>query len=369
MKNQSSEQSAARLRGVFQQPVKCTHVIPYDAVGGVEVAARSMSCGDWSDIAFEVEYIYEKVDARPGKLSTFNPIAMLSLAWRISRGDTDLLIVSLWRSSIVGLIAKLFHPKLILVTFLHSAKDAHYFDFIFTRLSIWFSTEVWADSEATLLGRIPCIRSGGYRIISFVTTRFQALPLKIVEPSFAFWGRVSKEKGLERSIRIFASVHMIHPNARFTIIGPDGGCLKALQELSVFLGLKESVFFLGAATHDEIRSFAGSASFYLQTSEVEGMAMSVVESMQLGLLPVVTSAGEIRSYCKDGYNAVIVSSEQNAVATILGLLSNNTLYQEMRVNAILTWVDKPLYHESIFQACNSIVGRDSANTRPTSCAE
>ena len=46
---------------------------------------------------------------------------------------------------------------------------------------------------------------------------------------------------------------------------------------------------------DGIKKLAN-ASFYLQTSKFEGFAMSVVESMMMGLVPVVTPVGEIGRY-------------------------------------------------------------------------
>ena len=39
---------------------------------------------------------------------------------------------------------------------------------------------------------------------------------------------------------------------------------------------------------DEIKKYAKKSSFFIQSSIAEGMAMSVLESMQLGLVPIVT---------------------------------------------------------------------------------
>jgi glycosyltransferase involved in cell wall biosynthesis len=330
---------------------KVIHLIPYDAVGGVETAAKSMYKGIQEPIAFEIEYIFKNIVSSKNKWATINPLTLLAVAWRISRGDADVLIVSLWRSSIVGLIVKLLRPKLKLITFLHLDQDVHLPDYICTRLSMWLSTQVWADSQATLDRRFNHLQSHKCKVISFVTERFEVLPVRTVGPSFVFWGRISQQKGLERAIRLFAAVRKICSDAQFTIIGPDGGELNTMQKLCASMGLKESVIFLGVATHAEIINHARQASFYIQTSVFEGMAMSVVEAMQLGLLPVVTPVGEIGTYCKAGVNSVIVSSEQQAVGDVLDLLNKNGRYQEMRTNAIATWLHKPLYRDSFRSAC------------------
>jgi glycosyltransferase involved in cell wall biosynthesis len=345
---------------------KIVHVIPYDGVGGVECAARSVGAVSTQEFEFAVDFIFKNVTAGRGRWATFNPWPILSAAWRGSRSDVDVLVISLWRSAIVGLVAKLLRPNLKVVAFLHSSKDEHVFDYLFTRLAVFFATEVWADSDATLNCKIPRNLKVGCRVISFVINRLDAIPEKKVEASFVFWGRIAQEKGLDRALHLFAEIHKRRREARMRIIGPDGGSLLAIQELSVSLGLKDFICFSGAATHDEIVSLARQASFYLQTSIYEGMAMSVVESMQLGLVPVVTAVGEIASYCRDGDNAVIVRSEEKAVDEVVELLVSNERYQALRANAIATWKDRPLYRESFLAACAAVVNGALAENGPAS---
>ena len=48
--------------------------------------------------------------------------------------------------------------------------------------------------------------------------------------------------------------------------------------------------------------------------------MSVVEAMQLGLVPVVTNVGEISRYCIDNFNSVIYKSDIETFDDISKLL-------------------------------------------------
>jgi SAM-dependent methyltransferase len=130
--------------------------------------------------------------------------------------------------------------------------------------------------------------------------------------------------------------------------------------------LNEAVTFLEAATQDEIIAYSQRASFYLQTSAYEGMAMSVVESMQLGLVPVVTPVGEIANYCSDGVNAVLIESEQKAVEDVVDLLDDGDRYQSMRTNAITTWAAQPLYSDSVLIACHNLFSVKNWDTRTVS---
>lgn len=334
------------------------HLVPYDGIGGVELAARTMRGISRGPVDYDVQFIFEGVSSARERLATFNPAPLLRAAWRLSRRDVDVLVVSLWRSAAVGLLAKLLRPRLDLVLFLHSSRDAHVLDRLVTRLAARVATEVWADSRATLRTRIPGLAPGRSRVISVLTSRFDPAPERPVTPSFIFWGRLAAVKGLERALRLFARIRERAPGARFVVVGPDGGERASLERVRASLGLADAVTFEGPATHERIAALARDASFYLQTSVYEGMAMSVVEAMQLGLVPVVTPVGEIASYCRDGHNAVLVGADDEpAVQSVLGLLAAGDRYAALRAGAVATWRDRPLYRDSVLSACEALLAR------------
>jgi glycosyltransferase involved in cell wall biosynthesis len=334
---------------------KIIHLVPYDAIGGVESAARTMGSLEQGEIDFKVEYIYTKNPRFKGINSVYNILLLWTSAWRISRQRPDVLVISLWPSSIVGILVKLIRPKTKLVTFIHLEKDAHIIDYIFTRSSLLLSMQIWSDSAATIIGRLSASQCKRARVISFVTKNPESVPPKKVEPVFIFWGRIHTQKGLDRAVRIFSEIIKRYVCARFYIIGPDDGALSDIKKLCVSLDLGEAVNFIGPATSDQIVSYARLSSFYLQTSVMEGMAMSVIEAMQLGLVPVVTPVGEIASYGQDGRNAVIVVSDNQVVKDVLSLLESNDRYQALREMAIATWHGHLLYRESVLEACQEII--------------
>jgi len=334
--------------------LRIVHLIPYDGLGGVEAAANSLGRFKDEILDFKIDYIFENVKGGKETIHTYNIFSIIYKARVYLGGEPDVLIVSLWRSCLVGFIVKLFRKNIKLILFLHCSEDKHWIDRIATRMAAFLADEIWADSKTTLTLRLPFLRATRCRVISFVTRRFEPRPQIEVEPSFIFWGRLTAQKGIDRAIRIFAAIREKLHCARFQIIGPDAGSLGDLKLLCDSLGLNDAITFSGAATHDEITVFARNASFYLQTSEYEGMAMSVVESMQMGLVPVVTAVGEISSYCRNGYNGIVVESDQQSVEAILQLLHSNERYQALRSAAIATWKDQMLYRDSILQACKDI---------------
>lgn len=334
---------------------RVVHLVPYDGIGGVETAARSMAGHTHAEFDFHVAFIYGALGRPVKRGDTYNPFTLLRAAWEVVASGTDVLIVSLWRSAIVGVMAKVARPKLQLITFIHLAQDVHWLDRIATRLSIRLSEEVWGDSQASLRQRLPGLPPDKGRVISFVTRHDMVHTQRVPGPYFVFWGRVTAQKGLDRAMRIFSGIAEQMPEATYHVIGPDGGDLTALRRLCDDLGVAGKVTFAGPATMSQIDAMAHDACFYLQTSRFEGMAMSVVESMQRGLVPVVTPVGEIPAYCVHGSNAVIVESDAQAVQDVLSLLRQPERYAIVRSNAITCWRDKAIYADSVLKACEEML--------------
>jgi len=334
---------------------KVVHLIPYDGIGGVESAARSMVVAGSKDLGFDIFYIFPKVSPDKQRFLTCNPYYLLRAMWSLFFDTPDVLIVSLWRSCIVGVFLKLFRRNLKLVLFLHLPTDVHRLDRLFTKAAARFALQIWADSDATLKQRLPGIPSDKTRVISFVTKRFECLEENSVEPKFIFWGRIHPQKGLDRALDIFSAVRREYPVARFVIIGPDGGEKKRINSLICEMNLSSSVDILDGMGFDGIIHHARESSFYLQTSLQEGMAMSVVEAMQLGLVPVVTPVGEINHYCKRGENAILVETNSGAVNEIISVLNDQNKYFSLRRKAIKTWLEKPLYSESVLNVCWEVI--------------
>lgn len=337
----------------MNRDVTVIHLLPCDGIGGVEIAANTMRRISVESIDFDVKYILsEFYDTKSRKI--YNPFYFLLSSIHLIRACPDVLIVSLWRAYVVGVIVKVFKPRIRLVTFLHLAKDVHVVDRMATVAAMRVSDEVWADSLQTLGQRLDGVRHRKSRVISFVTKRITPLECKGVRDIFIYWGRINEQKNLCRALRLFKAIRSRRPAAKYIIIGPDGGALCDIQRRCTSLGLEESVHFVGSCSFEEIRRYANGASFYLQTSLVEGMAMSVVEAMQLGLVPIVTPVGEIESYARNKQNAVVVTDDDVAVADVIALLTDDHRYQGMRQEAISTWKNQPLYKDSVLDACRDM---------------
>lgn len=344
------------------------HLLPYDGIGGAEAAARSMADAPPAAFDFELRYLFPAVTSSRQRAGTNNPLALLSAVRGILRDPPDLLIVSLWRACIAGILVRLLGRRTRLVVLIHNSVDAHWLDYVFTRWAMALATAVWADSDASVRMRFGKHAPADVVTIPFLTTHLAPLEPReaavLPAPSFIFWGRLAAQKNLAKALEVFRLVRNEHPGARYTIIGPDSGELPALRRRCAELGLDDAVDFAGPMAFADIRERARDHAFYLQTSNYEGMAMSVVESMQLGLVPVVTPVGEIGRYCRAGHNAVIVEDPAQASAALLALLRSPAAYRKLRDNGILTWQDQALYSDAVAAECLRLLGqRADAVTR------
>lgn len=343
---------------------RVVHLVPYDGVGGVETAVRSLPEGKHGDIEFYKCFLAQRNGDRDGdfcyhgpRISENHPLNYLSAAKYLWRLKPELIICSLWRSCIVLMLFKLLRPWTKTVVFLHSPRAVHLVDEVCNRIAMSFATEIWVDSQATLTARAPNGFRGRKRVISFVTTQ-EPTPRpegRDVAPTFIFWGRLHKQKGLDRALRLFAGLSAKLTDARYTIIGPDGGDEQRLKALCRTLQIEHRVHFAGQRNMEEIRAFATGQAFYLQTSEVEGMAMAVVEAMQFGLLPIVAPAGEIAHYCRDGHNSIIIGNDDaTAISRIVNLVQDQEAFSRLSNAASEQWRKYPSYQDSVLDACRAL---------------
>jgi len=341
------------------------HVIPIDGIGGVETAARSVL--DHADPAIDFRIVLiagrtiapdrARVAESPFR-SPLNPLALLRALWVCLRSRPDVLIFSLWPSLPLLLLCRVLLPQARHVLFLHLEAPPHVVDRVLSRWATRAADEVWADSAATLEARVADPRKPR-RVISFVVNRVAVAgtgetPL----PRFVCWCRLSVQKGIDRAIRLIALLRSRGVPASLDVWGPDGGQREPLAALAGELGVADHVRFPGPAARNDLPRVAAGASFFLQLSRAEGMAMGTVEAMQLGLVPVTTAVGEMARYVVDGHNGLIVDPNRLELAAdaLAALLRDADGYRSLRRSAIERWQSAPTYAEdlqaAVLEACD-----------------
>lgn len=341
------------------------HLIPYNGIGGVESAARTCLSGVYSGFRFSKYFLCSHPDSlnlregdQCGRFKSENdPRNLIQALLLLHRQRPQVLIASLWRSYVVVIFYKILHPRCQVVCFLHSSRAVHIIDFFLAFSAMCLARQIWLDCQATRATRVPVYWRHKSYIISFILNRAIAVTSELVQPRFIFWGRLAPEKGLDRAFMLIAALKYYFPSISMQVVGPDQGEQIILERIAKDLHIGDSVSFLGVKGPEEIVVLASQASFYLQTSIYEGTAVSVMEAMQLGLVPLVTPVGEILNYCHDNVNSILINHIDIASSAlrIRRLIGNPARYSRIRSNAIRTWADAPIYCDDIIRRCQRLL--------------
>lgn len=347
-------------------PVRIVHLVPADGIGGVETAARSMvaavetagrstvAAGDES-CHFSLLFIEPERSAAQGRSGIASLLGDNLRAFRqVSALDPDVIICSLWRSVPLALLLRATRRKTRLAFFVHNDVAMHRLDAVLSRMAIRAADMVWGDSAATLAARrVPVERA---RVISFVTDRLVAPDSHDAAPRFVSWGRLSRQKGIDRSIRLVALLAERGLDVRYDIYGPDGGERENLVALARDLGIGDRVRFLGPVERSALPGIAAQHRFFLQLSRSEGMCMAAVEAMQLGLVPVATAVGEMARYVRSDDTGISVDPDrlEAAADAVERLIRDEAVWHRHSAAAARHWLGAPLYAEDVCRAAKEI---------------
>lgn len=130
---------------------------------------------------------------------------------------------------------------------------------------------------------------------------------------FVTFGRVAKEKGLERAIAALSVLMRRHPRVKYLIAG-HGPEIPALRTLARDLGVAQQVLFSGPYERSDLPALCARALAFVFTSRTDTQAITLLEAMQCGL-PVVSIDDDCVDYLlRHGHNGFKVRESQLAKA-------------------------------------------------------
>lgn len=128
-------------------------------------------------------------------------------------------------------------------------------------------------------------------------------------------GRLAPLKDLATLLHAVALTRSRHPNVRLWIVG-DGPLDFSLRKLSDELGLKECVTFFGEQA--DVSPFLLAADLFVSSSVTEGLPVSLLEAMSVGLPALVTDVGGMGEIARlSGAVTVVPSSDPESMAGAL----------------------------------------------------
>ena len=336
---------------------KIFHLIPHEGIGGVEAAAKTCPEIHKNNFHFSCKYLSKQKNNSNSFLKIYSFFEIIIHSFNIAFQKPDFLLVSLWKSAFSALLIKLLSPNTKLILFLHSSKSVNFIDYYLNFFVGERAHQIWGDSETTIKTRSEelKIKKGiKKKIISFQCYKLEFNASETYNPNFIYWGRFHKCKNIQLGIKFFYEVSKNIKNTKFTLIGPDFGELYKLKKLAHDLNLKNKIFFYPSMNIYDIAHEARNSSFFLQLSPNEGLAMSTLEAMQFGLVPIVTNVGEIKNYCIHDMNSIIYSNLNDTSKEVINLINNKKQMEKLRNNALKKWINMATYKEDITNALEDL---------------
>jgi glycosyltransferase involved in cell wall biosynthesis len=109
---------------------------------------------------------------------------------------------------------------------------------------------------------------------------------------------------IDKIIEGFADFYKFNPEWRL-IIGANGSETKSLNKLAEELLPKESYEFIGFVDHEENKKRYLEAKIWISNPESDGTAISLLEAMSYGCIPVVSNLPANKEWITTGENGII----------------------------------------------------------------
>lgn len=164
-----------------------------------------------------------------------------------------------------------------------------------------------------------------------VAEKFRLMPDDFV---FVTFGRVAKEKGLDRGLAALSPLMRKNPKVKYLIAG-HGPAINTFKGLARDLGIAGQVIFTGPYDRVQLPKITSVASAFLFTSRTDTQAITLLEAMQCGL-PVVSIDDDCVDYIlQHGKNGLKIKESQLAKACAR-LVREPQLRDRLAANALKT---------------------------------
>jgi glycosyltransferase involved in cell wall biosynthesis len=164
--------------------------------------------------------------------------------------------------------------------------------------------------------------------------------------SILYVGRIDPYKGLKVLLNAVKEVNKTASQLKCIIIGKDYGYRGELEKMISDSGIQNYVEIRDYVQQKDLLDLYSSALVSILLSSSEGMPLSIIESMALGVPFVATEVGAITELAEaSGAGILVPTHEPKAVAdAILGVHNDKDLWSKLSVNGKkyalnFTWAD------------------------------
>lgn len=183
-------------------------------------------------------------------------------------------------------------------------------------------------------------------------------PLSAPIPSTPFVfvnvANLEHRKGIDILLRAFKRAFHADPAYRLKIIG-EGPLRNDLEALRDYLGLRETVQFLGFATKPEVFNQLEQSHVFVFPSRFETFGVAVIEAMARGLPVISTICGGPENIIKKDHGILIETEHENQLVD--ALLDIIQLYPEFDRSAIHNYTLNRFGSESFLTYMSAVYNR------------
>lgn len=127
-------------------------------------------------------------------------------------------------------------------------------------------------------------------------------------------------------------------NVTLTLVG-DGPLKAAAEQQAIELGIAERVHFAG--DQQDVSSYLMNASVFVLMSDFEGLPISIIEAMAVGLPIVASDVGGVHELVKPGYNGYTIRNDAQELSKYL-----TKILTDDKVRKILAKQSRRLFEQS-----------------------
>ena len=156
------------------------------------------------------------------------------------------------------------------------------------------------------------------------------------------------------AINVVSILKNKYPKVKLWMVGGgDKLLIEQIQKKITDLSLTENIILTGKLTHKDWAKLSNNASFFINTTFIDNMPVSVLQSMALGIPVISTNVGGIEWLIKNKINGFKCESnnEKEMAEIIDNLLTNPSSINKVILNALemtkgLSWEEiLPMWDE------------------------
>lgn len=173
--------------------------------------------------------------------------------------------------------------------------------------------------------------------ITMIRDKESRFDLRAMYPRFSFIvlmnSRLESEKNVEMAIKAFAKVLKKRPKAGLVIVG-DGSRKNDLIDLARSLGIMNSVVFEG--WQNDVISYYKTADLFLNTSNYEGYAMTLIEAAEARCPIVTTNVGVVGDVLNESNVFVCSVGDEKCIENkIVSAVNNEDMLKNLADKAFI----------------------------------